>query len=105
MSQYRSIVYYHFKKGMEEQGMKYFEKEFLNKAEEYGCHGIEMWRNEADHSYVVGIGAWNSMDDVRRFQDVWDVKEKELLRFCTKTPKRELFKTNSRMEERSRKAA
>jgi hypothetical protein len=90
---------------MEEQGMKFFEREILMKAHELGCVGIEMWQNEGDRSYLVGIGAWNSLEDARKFQDVWDMKEMELLRYCTNSPKRELFKTKTPLEEKIRKAA
>ncbi len=94
MSQYRAIIHYHFRKGMEEQGMKFFQRELVDKAPELGCQGIELWQSEKDGSYAVGIGAWNSLEDARRFQNLWDQKEKELLRFCIASPKQEFFKTS-----------
>lgn len=90
---------------MVEQGVKFFEKELVNKAHEYGCQTIELWRNETDHSYVVGVGAWNSMEDARKFQSQWDAKEQELLRYCTNAPKREFFSIKSAYAEKARVVA
>lgn len=90
---------------MEEQGIKFFEKEFVNKAHEYGCPTIELWRNETDHSFVVGVGAWNSMEDARKFQSQWDAKEHQMLRYCTNVPRREFFSIKSVYTEKSRRAA
>lgn len=105
MANYKAIVQYHFKKGMEEQGLKFLDKELIKKAQEYGCHGIELCQNEKDHTYLVGIALWNDIEDARRFQSLWDSKERELLRFCTSTPKREFFRVRDTYTEKMRKAA
>ena len=104
MSRYRAIIHYHFKKGMEEKGMKFFQKEIVEKAQELGCQGAELWQSERDRAYAVGIGAWNSIEDARRFQALWDQKEKEILRYCVGAPKQEFFKTSTVAEPHKRAA-
>ena len=46
---YRAIVHYHFKEGMEEKGIQFLENELVKKGRELGCHYIELWQNEKDH--------------------------------------------------------
>ncbi len=48
MSGYRAIVHYHFKKGMEEQGIRFLENELLRKAHQLGVHDIEILFNELE---------------------------------------------------------
>lgn len=105
MANYRALVHYHFKKGMEEKGIKFLENELLKKAQEYGCHNIELLQNGHDSSYLIGVGLWHSLEEARKFQAVWDSKEKELIQFCTNRPKREFFKVRSVFTEKSKKAA
>jgi hypothetical protein len=105
MASFRAVVHYNFKKGMEEQGIKFLETELLRKAKEFGCHGIELWQSGKSGDTVLGIGLWNSVEEARRFQAAWGPKEKELLRFCTGTPHREFYKVRSVYAESMRKAA
>lgn len=105
MGNYRAVVHYHFKKGMEEQALKFFENELIKKAQNYKCHLIELLQNEKDHSQFVGIAIWNDIEDARRFQELWKSKEKELMRFCVNEPKREFFKLRTHYQEKMRKAA
>lgn len=105
MSHYRAIIHYHFKKGLEERGMRLCQKELVNKAQELGCHSIELWRNERDPAYVIGIAAWVSIEDVRRCQALWDMKEQEILRYCTHSPKRDFFQVAAIDVDRSMRVA
>lgn len=105
MLNYRAIVQYHFKKGMEEEGMRFLENELVKKAKEYGCHTIELCHNERDPSLLVGIASWESLEDAKRFQSLWSAKEHEIMRFCSAAPHHEFFKVTSSYKERSRKAA
>ena len=105
MANYRAIVHYHFKKGMEEQAIKFIEKELVKKAQKLGCHFIELLQNEKDHSKFIGIGTWNDIEDARRFQSLWEEKEKELMHFCVNEPEREFFTIRASFQEKTRKAA
>lgn len=105
MANYRAIVHYHFKKGMEEKGLKFLETELIKKAQEYGCHGIELWQSEKDHTKLVGIGHWNNIEEARKFQAHWDSKERELMQYCINRPEREFYKIKSTYAEKARKAA
>jgi len=105
MTTYRAIVHYHFKKGMEQQGIRFFENELLKKAQEYGCHSIELWQDERDPQHLIGTGMWNSLEEARRFQSHWNEKERELINFCTNTPKREFLKIKATYSEKSRRVA
>jgi 3-oxoacyl-ACP reductase-like protein len=98
---YRAIVHYHFKKGLEEEGILFLERELMKKAQQMGCHGIEIWQNEKAQTYVIGIGHWKSIEEARRFQDKWNAKEKELLRFCTNVPEREFYEFRSAFTQRA----
>lgn len=105
MGNYRAIVHYHFKKGMEEQGIRFLQNELIKNAERYGCHGIELLQDEKDHTLLVGIATWNDISDARRFQSSWAHKENELMRFCSETPKRHFYKVRSTYSEKMRRAA
>jgi len=105
MGNYRAIVHYSFKKGMEAQGLKFLEEELVKKAQNYGCHFIELWQNERDPSIVVGVAIWNDLEDARRFQSKWQEKEQELMQFCTESPKREFFVLKTTYVEKGKKAA
>lgn len=106
-SNYRVIVHYHLKKGMEEQGIQFLENELIKKGQEFGCHYLEIWQNEKDPSIVEGVAVWNDLEDARRFQSKWENKEKELVdKFCTDKPTREFCKIRSTyVEKQSKKAA
>lgn len=105
MTHYQVIVHYHFKEGKAEEGIKFLETELLKKAQEYGCHDIELCQNERDPTELRGLTTWNSVDEARQFQSHWEAKEKELLRYCTNVPKREVFKIRSSYQEKLRKSA
>ena len=103
---YRVIVHYHFKKGMEEQGIKFLENELFKKGQEFGCHHIELWQNERDKCIVEGVAIWNDLEDAKRFQSRWELKEKEMVnKFCIQTPTREFCKLRTSYSEKMRKAA
>lgn len=102
---YRAVVHYNFKKGMEEQGIRFLENELIKKAQEYGCHNIELLHSEQDPSHLIGIGLWHNIEEARRFQSYWNSKEKELGKFCKNSPKREFFKIRATYAEKGRKAA
>jgi heme-degrading monooxygenase HmoA len=105
MSTYKAIVHYHLKKGMEEQGIKFLENELIKKAAEYGCHGIELWQNDRDPTNFIGTGLWNSLEEARKFQAMWQAKEKELMRYCSGAPTREFYKIRSTYKEKSKRVA
>ena len=102
---YRAVVNYEFKKGMEEEGMKFLENELIKKADQYGCHGLELLCSEKNACHVIGIGTWKNIEEAKKFQSKWGAKEKELLRFCVNTPSHEFFNIRSTYTEKSRKAA
>lgn len=105
MTQYRAIVHYHLKKGMEEQAFRFLESELMKKAAEWGCHHIEILQNDQDPTSFIGIALWHSIEDARKFQAHWEKKEKEFQRFCTSEPRREFCKIRSNFQEKMRKAA
>ena len=103
MGNYKAIVHYHFKEGMEDKGIEFLESELLKKADSLGCHHIELLHSENNPCYLLGIASWNDIQDARRFQAKWAIKERELLRYCTGSPKREFFKIASEFNEKQRK--
>lgn len=105
MGNYRALVHYTFKKGMEAQGYQFLENELVKKAPSYGCHFIELWQNERDPSIVIGVAIWNDLEDARRFQKQWEGKEKELMKFSSEAPKREFYMLKSTFAEKGKKAA
>lgn len=105
-SNYRAIVHYHLKKGMEEKGLRFLENELVKKGPELGCHYLELWQNEKDSSIIEGVAMWNTLDEAKKFQTLWSSKEKEFIHlFCTETPKREFCKLRHSYIEKARKAA
>lgn len=105
MANFRAIVHFKFKKGMEQQGLKFLENELIKKAQEYGCHGIEFWQNGRHSTEIIGIGYWNSIEEARTFQSHWEAKEREFLRYCEEKPHREFYKVCSTYAEKQRRAA
>jgi hypothetical protein len=105
MSNYRAVVHYCFKKGKEEEGLRFLERELIRQAERFGCHHIELLQKERDHTDIVGIALWHDIEDARRFQAMWEMKERELAHLCTHPPKREFFKIRNTFAERQRRAA
>jgi len=105
MGNYRALVHYTFKKGMESEGFKFLENELVKKAQNYGCHFIELWQNERDPSVVIGVAIWNDLEDARRFQSQWEEKEKDLMKFSYEPPRREFFALKSSFVEKGKKAA
>ena len=105
MGNYRALVHYTFKKGMEAQGLKFLETELIKKAQEYGCHFVELWQNEKHPTNVVGVATWNNLEDARRFQSLWQEKEHEMMKFSDGEPKREFFQLKSNFAEKTKKAA
>lgn len=105
MGNYRALVHYTFKEGSEDQGLKFLEAELIKKAQDYGCHFIELWKNERHPTIVIGVATWESEEDARRFQSKWQQKEKEMMKFSAEEPKREFFILKSTFAERGKKAA
>src|ERR1700733_4136610 len=92
MDKYRAVVNYRFKSGMEHKALKFLEDELIRKGDSYGCHNIEILQSELDPTHVLGVALWNDIQDARRFQARWAAKERELVKMCSETPKREFFK-------------
>ncbi len=105
MAYFRAIVQYHFKKGMADQGLKFLENELIKKAQNLGCHHVELLQDDIDPSYFVGIAVWNSLEEAKKFQHHFSAKEKEILKFCSKEPTRHFCRVRSHFEEKSKKAA
>lgn len=105
MSKYRAVVNYKFKSGMESQGIRFLENELIKKADSYGCHHIEILQSESNPAHVLGVALWNDIQDARRFQARWAAKERELVKMCTESPKREFFKIATLFNEHLKKAA
>lgn len=103
---YRAIVTYHFKKGMEEKAIQFLEKELIQKAKELGGHYLELWQNEKSPSIVEGIGIWTNLEDAKAFQSKWEKWEKELVsKYCERAPEREFCKLRGSYSEKIMKAA
>jgi|GEM_PF-2644772 len=105
MSNFKAIVHYHFKKGQEEQGFKLLENEISKKCKEKGCQGIELLRNEKQPHLVLGIATWNSLEEARHFQTIWQEKEKEIAKMCQEPPHHEFFKSCLHLSGEHKKAA
>lgn len=109
MSNYRAVIHYKLKKGMEQEAIRFMEKELIQQAENMGCHHIEIVQNEQDPTSLMGIALWNDLEDARNFQSQWEGKEKEFMKFCTSGPRREFCKIccsyQEKRPEKKRKAA
>ncbi len=105
MHVYRAIVHYHFKKGQEKEGLKYLEDELAKAAKAAGCKDIEVWYSERESGHVIGMGLWDSLDDARKFQSKWEAKEKELMKYCSEKPHREIYHVCSDFAKKCGKAA
>jgi len=102
---YRAIVHYHLKKGKKDQAIQFLEKNLLEKAMELGCHDIEILIDERNPERLIGMGIWNNFNEAKKFQSIWEAKEKELMQFCEKKPMREFYKIIKNTEGKARKAA
>jgi hypothetical protein len=104
LGNYRAIVHYRFKPGMEQKAIEFIKNELFKQAEKDGCKDIEILADERHEGHWVGTGVWNSIDEARNFQSHWNVKEKELQKYCTEAPKREIYRIE-RISGKVRKAA
>jgi len=102
---YRAFVHYHFKKGLEEEGILFLERELVKKAAQWGCHNIEIWQHEEDPHYVIGVAEWTSFDEAKKFQSQWHKKEEQMIQMCTNAPEREFYKLRTTFKEKSKRAA
>jgi quinol monooxygenase YgiN len=105
MFKYRALVHYNFKEGDEQKGIKFLENELLKKAKESGCHDFELWHDEHNPQHVIGIGLWNTIEDARKFQSLWSMKERELAHYCREMPHHEIYKIRSSFESKLKKVA
>jgi quinol monooxygenase YgiN len=105
MSECRVVAHYHFKKGMEREGLKFIENEVLKKAKERGCHDIEIWQNEKNPLHFVAVGIWSSAQKAQEFQSEYTHVEKMLMKFLTEMPKRDFYRVEQRWAEREKRAA
>jgi hypothetical protein len=105
MHQYRVIVHYHFKNGMEKEAIRFLEEELLKIAKECKCHDIEVWYNEKNPMHTIGMALWDNLEDARKFQAKWEFKEKELMKYCSAPFHKEIFKVSSDFAKRFGKAA
>lgn len=105
MQEYRAIVHYYFKKGMEREGIKFLETEMCKKAKELGCHDIEMMQNELDPTHWVGTGIWKDVATAKKFQAYWNSIESHLMKFSSRKPERSFWKIEQRFMEKLKKAA
>ena len=102
---YRAVVHYHFKKGQEKEGLKYLENELSKAAKAAGARNLEVWYTDKDPTHVVGMGMWNNLDEARKFQSVWESKEKELMKYCSEKPHREVYHVCDEFNKKCSKAA
>ena len=105
MSIYRGIVHYHFRKGLEEKGIKLLEVELFKAAHEFGNHNFDICYDEKEPGHVIGTSWWNSFEEAHRFQKMWQRKEKEILEHCMGEPKREFYKLRKSLFEKTKKVA
>lgn len=102
---YRAIATYYFKKGLEDQGMKFIEAELFAHARAWGCQDIEWMQDEKDPSHWISTGVWSNLNDAIKFQNLINSQAPNLSKYCTVTPKREIYKIKHVAFERGRKVA
>lgn len=105
MAKYKALVHYHFKKGQEEKAFKLLQNELNKLPSIQGCSGMELLHNEKDPSRAVGITIWESIDDARDFQTLWNETEKEITLFCDERPHHQFFKITTVQLGKGKKAA
>lgn len=105
MSEYRVVAHYHFKKGMETEGIKFLENEILKKSRNLGCHDLEIWQDEKDPLHFIGVGIWSSLQKAKEFQSQYTQSEKMLMKFLTEMPKRDMYRIEQRWVEKEKRAA
>jgi len=105
MSQFRAIVHYHFKKGHEEEGIKYLEEHLTKEISRHGGHHIEIFRDESQHGNVIGIAEWNNVDEAKKFQKYFSAIENEMSRFLSDKPSHHFYKLHWQHMPKIKKAA
>jgi hypothetical protein len=103
MSAYKAVVHYHFKKGMEKKGEKFIEDELIKAAERCGCHDIEFCKDKKDACHFVGMGTWDSLQEGEKFHKQWIANEKELMKYCTHRPHRDVFEITFGSEKKHKR--
>ena len=104
-SKYMIFFHFHFKKGMEMDGWKFLESDFMKKSKDYGCKSFEFYQSESDSYYIMGEGSWDRDEDAYKFQAYWHGRENEFSRFFTQNPQIEFFKLVDISGKKLRKTA
>lgn len=102
---YRVLVHYHVKPGMENHIMTITENELLKTAQEQGFHQAEFWQDEMSPSHFILSGTWETLEAAQNFRSIWESKRPELMKHCSNEPYREIYRVAKCYPEKSKKAA
>lgn len=105
MNNYRSIVHYYFKPGMEDKGLHYLENELGKRGGEYGYHMIYFLQNEREKGHIMAYAEWNSIEEARKFQSRFEKKEMEMHHMWQRPPHHEWYHMRYQMMGKSHRAA
>ncbi len=102
---YRAIVNYYFKEGQRDEAIKFLSEELVDRAKKLGCHDMELLVDEKNPNHAIGTGVWRSVKEAKEFQSQWSSVEKDLMRYCSKSPERMIYKIDAHWHEKGKKAA
>ncbi|MFZ4100292.1 MAG: hypothetical protein ACOYKZ_08225, partial [Chlamydiia bacterium] len=94
MSAFPVIVHYHFKKGLEKEGLQHLMSVLRDKATELGGQNLGLWQSDQDPTHVMGMGWWDSLEDSNRFQAYWNSQMGQLSKYLASPPVRECYPTH-----------
>ncbi len=105
MRNYRIIVNYEIRSGLEEKAIHFIETEVYKMAKDCGCHDLELWLDEDSSLHLIGTGLWDSLKAIERFDDLLLSKRELFLKYFTDIPSRQSFKILKKEIKNTRKAA
>ena len=79
---YRTMVHYHTKPGMEEELMFLNENQLLSASKNTPFYQREIWQDENDPSHLIATAVFHSKKEAQNFHSNLDALKSQLMRSC-----------------------
>ena len=99
------LTHYFFKEEMIDEGSKFVQEKLVQVAKEMGFYNIEFIQDELDSGHFIIVGNWPTQKDAQSFQPVWSKQQDELMKYCKKSCRREMYQVKNTWSWKSQKAA
>lgn len=99
------LTHYFFKEEMIEEGCEFVQEKLVQVAIEMGCYNIELIQDELNSGHFITAGNWPTQKDAESFQSVFSKQQDELMKYCKKSCRREMYQVKNTWSWKAQKAA